>query len=133
MLIGKIDILLIFGSPNFYCNLQWMRNSDRSQEIINWTLKKIVSLELAAAGFCAGTWTMQVQSTVSQGQQSWAKLYYYLGKTYLIIRQDQLDFDVLSIAFLKTKGGICFDAGVHNLRRFDRMRPLITIYSAEQM
>ena len=39
----------------------------------------------------------------------------------------------LSTAFLTTKGGICFDAGVHNLRRFDRMRPLITIYADEQM
>ena len=75
---------------------------------------------------------MQVQSTVSQGQQSWAKLHYYLGKTYLINRQDLIDFDVLPTAFLKTKG-FCFDAGVLNLRRFDRMRPLITIYAAEQM
>jgi len=76
---------------------------------------------------------MQVQSTISQGPQSSAKLYYSLGKTYLIIRQDVLDFNVLSTAFLKTKGGICCDAGVHNLRRFDRMRPLITVYAADQM
>ena len=47
----------------------------------------------------------------------------------MIIRQELLDFDVLSTAFLKTKVGICFDAGVHNLHRFDLMRPLTTMPS----
>jgi len=35
MLIGKILILLIFVIPDFYCNLQWMRNSGRSEKIFN--------------------------------------------------------------------------------------------------